>query len=228
MKNTTVNLGKLQSEIDSRKQTITNGNAINGVQPRMAFLHGLVESLQKNIPTHSSELIKEVDNKVAIKNNEKPVFKPNSSLVQTTQNRNQPKQQPQQLNEIDDIGREELMYQKLNSKQKGSTLYGEIENLIQPQYPNQQYPLQYPNQQYPNYPQYPNQQPQVMNESVENICNKYLNENLLYIVEDSFKNAVVEMYAVERIKQVLTENKEIIRGVILEVFKEIQSKKKTQ
>lgn len=227
MKNTTVNLGKLQSEIDSRKQTIPNSNAINGVQPRMAFLHGLVESLQKNIPTHSSELIKEVDNKVAIKKNEKPIFKPNSSLVQTTQNRNTPiqiEQQPQKLNEFEDISREELMYQKLNSKQKSNTLYGEIENFIQPQYPNQQYP----NQQYPNYQSSPNQHPQVMNESVENICSNYLNENLLHIVEDTFKNAVIEMYAVERIKQVLTENKEIIRAVILEVFKEIQSKKKIQ
>ena len=225
----TVNLGKLQAEIDSHKKSKTNNNTINGVQPRIAFLHGLVESLHKNIPTASTELIKEVDNKVSIKNNEKPTFRPKADVIVNNQNRNVSRvnNQPQQLNEIDDISREEQMFQQMNKKSGNSTLYNDIEKFTQQQYPqypqNQQYPPQYP-----NYPQYPNQQPQVMNESVENICNNYLNENLLHIVEDTFKNAVVEMYAVERIKQVLTENKELIRGVILEVFKEIQNKKKSQ
>ena len=42
------------------------------------------------------------------------------------------------------------------------------------------------------------------------------------------KDVIIEMYAVERIKKVLTENKEIIKSIVYETIRELQAKSKNK
>jgi len=65
-------------------------------------------------------------------------------------------------------------------------------------------------------------------ENVKKIVDNYLIDNFGPVVEEAIKGTIIEMYAAERIKEVLTENKEMIRAVIIEVIKEISDKNKAK
>ena len=67
-----------------------------------------------------------------------------------------------------------------------------------------------------------------LNESVRKIVNNHLVENFGTVLEEAIKNTVIEMYAVERIKLVLNENKDLIKTVVYETIRELQKKKKSQ
>jgi len=86
-----------------------------------------------------------------------------------------------------------------------------------------------------NNPQYAGQPMQIneayLTENVKNTVNNYLSENLGPIFEEAIKSTIIEMYAVERIKEVLTENKEMIKTLVYDTIREIQAanaKKKVQ
>jgi hypothetical protein len=63
-------------------------------------------------------------------------------------------------------------------------------------------------------------------ENVQNVVKGYLTENLGPIFEEAIKNTVIEMYAVERIKEVLNENRDLIKSVVVETIKEIRDRSK--
>jgi hypothetical protein len=67
-----------------------------------------------------------------------------------------------------------------------------------------------------------------LTESVKRTVNNYLMENFGPIVEEAIKSTILEMYAVERIKEVLTENKEMIKSVVYETIRELQNKNKNK
>ena len=63
-------------------------------------------------------------------------------------------------------------------------------------------------------------------ENVKKVVNNYLTENLGPIFEEAIKSTIIEMYAVERIKEVLHENKEMIKSLVYDTIREIQQKNK--
>ena len=65
-------------------------------------------------------------------------------------------------------------------------------------------------------------------ENVKKVVNNYLTENLAPIFEEAIKSTIIEMYAVERIKEVLTENKEMIKTIVYETIRELQAKNKNK
>jgi hypothetical protein len=67
-------------------------------------------------------------------------------------------------------------------------------------------------------------------ENVKKIVDNYLIENFGPVIEEAIKGTIIEIYAVERIKEVLQENREIVKSIVLETIREIQanSKKKAQ
>jgi hypothetical protein len=69
---------------------------------------------------------------------------------------------------------------------------------------------------------------QYLIENVTKIVNNYLVENFGPILEEAIKGTILEMYAVERIKEVLHENKDMVKAVVIEVIKEIQAKSKSK
>ena len=63
---------------------------------------------------------------------------------------------------------------------------------------------------------------------MKKIVDSYLIDNFGPVVEEAIKGTILEIYATERIKEVLTENKEMMKTVIYEVIKEISDKNKAK
>ena len=138
----------------------------------------------------------------------------------------------------DGVDREALLYADLE-KRKRQTLAESIET-VAGQLPNGGIPpvVNYNGQQLlTSLPQQATMQNQMgqpvsineaaLQENVRKLVNNHLVENLSPILEEAIKNTVIEMYAIERIKEVLYENKDLIKKVVYETIRELQKKKKS-
>ena len=222
--NKSINLNMLKDEIDNRKreknQVSTEVNGVNRtMSARDGFLTGLLESFQTGRDTHSSVVVKEVVNKVAEKAGEKTPIRQAATLPPM---QNQPSQ-PQRITEMDmSPERDEQLYYDLEKKRK-QTLVESLEGFAKtPQMgtPMNNQPMNNGNGMMIN--------EAYLTENVKNVVNNYLAENFGPIIEESIKSTILEMYAVERIKEVLHENKDLIRTVVIETIKEIQAKTKAK
>lgn len=210
-----VDLNKLKSEIDSRKKE--RGMVAESVQggkllPKDQFLNELVSSLQTGKPTAASNLIKLVENKTAVKHGE--VAKHNIDELPIAQ-----RPASRKLDEVDmSPERDELLWAEMERRKK-QTLYESTQNINQPvaSIPNNA-----------NYGKPMNLNEQYLAESVKNIVNNHLVENLGPILEEAIKSTILEMYAVDRIKEVLHENKEMMKTLVYETIREIQAKSKNK
>lgn len=213
-----LDLSNLRTEIEERKgkkNMVSSqlGESVGtNVAPKDVFLNGLLTSLNTGKETSSTQLIKVIENKAAVKNKETPKFK--EATYQP------PKQNKVNENYESSPDREALLWHDLE-KRKKETLAESMENYLGTGQPQQQQ-----NQKQFNPKQQPNEG--YLIETVKTIVNDYLSENFAILLEDSIKNVVIEMYAIERIKSVLGENKEMIRSEILAVIKEIQAKAKAK
>jgi len=213
-----VDLSKLKDEIDNRKngKMITSGyGAGNKVAPRDEFLYGLMESLKSGKETSSSALVKTVENKVASKRGESRL--PISDLVSPQQYQVQ-RQAPQRINEEDmSPERDEQVFIDLENKRRKQTLAESMESYIGAPRTNQMQ----------NNPNIPNQLNEgYLMENVRKMVNEHLIENFGPIVEEAINSSIIEMYAVERIKKVLHENKDLIETVVIETIRKLQAKNK--
>lgn len=214
MKNV-VDLKKLRSEIDSRKkEKIDESGIIGGKKPKDSLLYGLVSSLSTGQENTSIKIIKEIDNAAALKMGEKPKMKINENVVDV---------EPPKTKTIDTSSsqeRDELMWREFEQRKK-QTLTESMAAYINP------------NQHGNNINPTSHHTPQLVNEgyvveNVKKIVDGYLVENFSIIVDEAIRSAVIEMFAIEKIKTALNENRELIKGVVYEVIKEIQVKAKAK
>jgi hypothetical protein len=211
-------LNKLRTEIDSSKKERRNvAESVQGsaLLPKDVFLNELLTSLKTGQPTQATNLIKVVENKTAQKFGEvaKHEVVPIASQQRFTPQQN--------LNEVEmSPERDEQLFADFERRKK-QTLAESIQ-----QY-NTTPPVGSPmTNVVPQRPMPLNEQ--YLAESVKNLVNNHLAENLGPIFEEAIKNTILEMYAVERIKEVLNENKEIIKSLVYETIRELQAKKKAQ
>lgn len=226
-------LNKLKTEIDNRKrernvQASPMSVAASGnVAPRDAFLYGLLESLNTGKETASTSLMKTVENTVAAKKGEATKF--TSQPVEQQEQRSHipipPRQQnTQRLNEVGMSPERDDMYFAEMERRRKMGLAEQIQSFNNtpmmgtPMNNNLQMPMQMPMQLNEGY----------LIENVKKVVDNYLNENLAPIFEEAIKSTIIEMYAIERIKDVLTENKEMIKSIVIETIKEIQQRSKAK
>lgn len=238
---TKLDLNKLREEIDKEKQNKNivpsrlgeNSMPVNSGAPRDEFLHGLVASLNTGQASASSNLLKEVHNTVVEKKGGDKSINPTAAPTQPSNRGNARQNQVQPVNMSQD--REQQMYNDFQ-KMKTNTLAESIEQFSGGQQVNGQQSTMtnFNGQQYltsiPNNAQQPmNNAPMQMNEAaVKGVVNNYLSENLGTVFEEAIKGTIIEMYAVERIKEVLNENRDLIKKVVVETIREIQQKNKAK
>ena len=220
-----IDLNKLKAEIDigkkKRVSSILGENTGANIVPRDEFLNGLLTSLHTGKATPSSNLIKIVENKTAKNEGEIPkhIISNNDIPVQTRTN-NQPVQPIRQVNRNDiaemSPERDEQLFADLEKKRK-KTLTESLESFAKPGQSQSIY-------------QQPNQtiNESYLNENVKRVVNNYLTENFGVILEEAINSTIIEMYAVERIKSVLQENKELIKTIVYEIIRELQAKSKNK
>ena len=224
MAKNSVNLNKLKEEIDIRKKeknmvsSRLGENVGSGVAPRDTFLNGLLTSLKTGSETASSNLIKLVENKVAAKQGETVRHSVDETkIVPSAPLRNAIPLDNQTVDMSPE--RDEQLFADLENKRK-QTLAESMQTYVggnKPQ-PAQQRPQMNLNEGY-------------LVENVKKIVDNYLIENFGPIVEEAIKSTILELYAVERIKEVLQENKEMVKAVVIETIREIKQandKKKAQ
>jgi len=214
-------LNKLKDEIESRKREKSvapqgmGEQSHIGASPRDTFLYGLMESLKTGRDTASTNLIKIVENKTAAKHGE---------IAKHVVNEVAPVQHPIQREQIDmSPEREEQMFFDLEKKRKQTIAESMQEYIKTPQIGT---PMN-------NNPAVGGRTAPILNEAylvenVKKVVDGYLAENLAPIFEEAIKSTIIEMYAVERIKEVLHENREMIKTVVIETIREIQAKNKAK
>jgi len=220
-----VDLNKIKEEIDVRKRergVLSEKVQGTTLMPKDQFLNGLLTSLQTGHDTASTNLIKLVENKTAAKHGE--VVRHNIETIAPV-----PPTRPIQggipLEQVDmSPEREEIMFRDLEAKRKRTLAESMQQYYNTPVVgaPMNNAPTAMPlttggvpmlNEVY-------------LSENVKKIVNGYLTENLGPIFEEAIKSTIIEMYAVERIKEVLQENREMIKSVVIETIKEIQARSK--
>lgn len=218
-----VNTRKLKEEIESRKKEKGQvpshlGESHGDGSPKDKFLNGLLVSLKTGRDTASTNLIKTVDNVVAQRLKETPKMKVTENIVVE-----QPRSIPKPAAPVEmSPEREEQMWQEFQ-KTKKQTLAEQMSAFMGG---NQTAG----HNNYQSQPQQFGQQP-MLNEaalinSVKGVVDKYLMENFGNVVEDAIKSTILELYAAEKIKEVLTENRDLIKSVVIETIREIQAKNK--
>ena len=216
----TVDLNTIKNEIDNRKRE--RGIVTEHVQgatllPKDQFLYELQTSLNTGQETKATKLIKLVENNTAIKQGETPKHNVDTAVLPPPQRPVQKQYLPEQVDMSPE--RDEDLFRDLENKRK-QTLAESIQGYMNTP------PVGAPMQNKP-----PTGPPMQLNEvylaeNVKKIVNNYLTESLGPIFEEAIKGTIIEMYAVERIKEVLQENKEMIKSVVIETIKEIQAKSK--
>jgi hypothetical protein len=215
-------ISKIKNEIEKskREKNMTQsafGESVGpNLAPKDAFLHGLVEAIKTGRDTVSTNLIKTVDNKASEKAGETP-----KHVISETQVARKPIEKPRSVEMSPE--RDEDLFRDLE-KRKKSTLVESMQGYINP--PQGHKPAAVPLSE--NVYQQPMLNEAYLAESVKKIVNNHLVENLGPVLEEAINSTIIEMYAVERIKEVLRENKELIKGVVVEVIKEIQAKAKAK
>jgi len=232
-----LDLNKLKDEIHKEKQ---NRNIIpsqlgesvgTGVAPRDVFLHGLQASLKSGQENPASTLIKVVENKVAEKHGGVKVHTVNETAPTAVATPTVAAPSPE---------RDEQLFADLEKKRK-QTLAESISN-FQGNAPAGETPpaVNYNGTQYLT--SAPAGSPTVaapagatmqinevaLVENVKNVVHGYLDENLGTVFEEAIKGTIIEMYAIERIQEVLNENKDLIKSVVIETIKEIRDKSKVK
>jgi len=213
-----INLNMLKDEIENRRsgKNIVSSrlgeNVGSGLAPKDVFLNGLLEAIHTGRETASSSLIKTVDNKVGTKRGE-------SSRLQISETAQAPPRIPIPTSENFDMSpeRDEQLYRDMESRRK-QTLAESIEGYSK--IPSMGAPMQ-------------NGVPMQINEAyltenVKKIVNNYLIENFGPVVEEAIKSTIIEMYAVDRIKEVLHENKDLVKTIVFETIRELQAKSKNK
>lgn len=231
-----LDLNKLRDEINKEKQNrnimpSNLGESVsNSGSPRDEFLHGLISSISTGKPTPATNLIKGVENKVAEKKGEvKRHIVEDNQLIQQTQPARRTSSMPVDMS----LDREEQLFRDLEAKRK-MTLAESIEGFSHGNVNNNAPVVNYNGQQFlTSKPNIQKEVPEQLNEgvlveSVKNVVNNYLSENLGSVFEEAIKGTIIEMYAVERIKEVLNENRDLIAGVVKDVIREIQAKNKAK
>lgn len=232
-----VDLNKLKAEIDNRKREkgiipSNLGEGVVGSGPRDTFLNGLLMSLKTGKSTPSTNLIKVVENTVAEKHGggTTHIIKEAVPVRQPTNNAHTTNS-PQRIDMSPE--RDEQMFQDL-AKKNNQTLAESISNFTGTHGGTPTSPVvDYAGKQYLTSPPQDAVLPQNLNEaalveSVRGMVNTHLSENLGSIFEEAIKNTIIEMYAVERIEEVLHGNKDLIKDVVVETIKEIQARSRAK
>lgn len=225
-----LDLNKIKDEIHKEKQSRTTiapsqlGESVGaGVSPRDAFLTGLLQARETGADNASTTLIKVVENKVAEKHGGTTTHVVNKAAPTPTQRPTTIDMSPE---------RDEQLFADLETKRKqtlaesiaayqGNAPAGTVPPAVN--YNGQQFLTSAPAGTTPAGTVMQINEAALV-ENVKNVVNGYLSENLGPIFEEAIKNTVIEMYAVERIKEVLNENRDLVKSVVLETIKEIRAK----
>ena len=216
--NTGLNLNNLKAEIEQRKKeqrdtSMKLGEPVReNAVPKNGFLYSLQQSVNNGQESHATKMIKLVENKTAVIKDEKPIYSDvelashKHSDVAAIPNKKEKIPIAQSIDERDDVY--DKQFEELKNEIRAKRGLAEAMNEYVPQSSDKKQSFETPHLN------------NVLNESIEAVIDKKLMENFEMLAEDAVKNTIVEIYAIERIKNVLQENNELLRTKIFEIIRE--------
>ena len=227
-----IDLNKIKNEIDTRKNeknmvSSQLGEKVGtGVAPRDTFLHGLLEARETGKDNASTNLIKVVENTVTATHGGVATHVVNEAPAPAVPATRKPIEMSPE--------RDEQLFADLEKK-KNATIAESISNFQGGAATSTPAPtINYNGQQMltsipANAPVSTGQiNEAALVENVQTIVNSHLQQNLGPIFEEAIKGTIIEMYAIERIQDVLRENRDLIKDVVVETIKEIQARTKAK
>lgn len=211
---------KTQMSVEQPTRQMSGGNKDH-------FLHELLESVNTKRPTEAVKKLKTIDRAAENKRRANAGLPPkefnDNDYVPSAPERRKESYSEPRLSEEHLRERDDLFEQNLNKRQSSKSMTEELAQYAgNTGYNNQHYPQQ---GQY-NYPQGQPQSPNILIEQATNITHQFMNENFAGIVHEAMKSTIVEEYKQERVNKALRENREIIKEIVIDIIKEIQSKSK--
>jgi len=230
MGNNKIDLNIIKEQISKRRHEV-GATPEQKKQNRDSFLNELLHSRNNGVPTKASEKIKIVE-KVSDKvvNGRVPAehsgkYVDPNLLAHVNTPKQSSQYNPQPVNEGYDE-RDNRFDSQINS------LYDQYRTGAQPQRPQ---PNQFGMLSEQQVAQLMSERggtqvPQngLITEQVGSAINNFINENMGVIVEQAMKNAVMEMYSIERIKKTLDENRDLIQKIVIDTIKMLSDRKKAQ
>lgn len=208
--NSKVDFSKIKEELDNRKKNLVD-NATAETLPKDNFLFELSNSLKNGSISRATERIKLIEDKAAEKNKEEPIFNVASNPLLPKQKSIQQEQVKRPVYD-EGIDREEQMFNNINRKNRNSSMSEAIGEFAG------------------NSKQYSKQSTgineEMLEKTVNNLVIKYLTENLETILSEVIKDTMLEIFAKDRIKTALNEDKETVKKIVYDVIKELQQKNK--
>lgn len=210
-----VDFGKLRQEIEGKKKEI--GVA---VEPKDKFLHQMLSSLDGGRVNESVKRVKVITDLANVKKGEKPIFHGDDNTLR--ENVGNIENSKHRTNQINGDYREEMMYgdafnkmrKNVNNTEIPGTLLEELEK------------FQNKNGSLNQIARERNNDSKVINEEfIKEEFNKILLENYQMLFEDSLNSKIIEMFAIDRIKNVLFENKALLRAVVIDVIRDLKNEK---
>lgn len=216
--NKSIDLTKLKDEIHTRKQNKGNTPDESGNAPKDNFLNNLVESLNTGRQTEATDKLKKVDAIASEKSGDKMPASNNSGTVASETSKYSQQQQPQSNSynppaPTNGNERDEKLYEEFERRKKEMLGGGAAST---PQASQQ-----------PTAPQQRQSGSQFVNEDkLYETVNNVISEKFAVVVEQAMKDSIVEIYSAARMKEVLEENRDTIKKMVIETIRELQSKKK--
>lgn len=211
-----LNLDQLTKEIDLRNQEkgVANYGGNNGARKDI-FLSELKNSLERGVETTATTTIKLIENKAAIKNREVPIHNISNDQGNTQRPTNNVNYQRRgMVNE--DTDREDQQFNDIKSRRSG--LADAISSFDGGSQQQQNRPMNNSGGQSLN--------ENAVNDAVIKCVNAYLSDNLAFVLEGAIKETILDLYAMDRIKQVITDSPEILEASIIKTFRKLQDKQK--
>lgn len=214
-----LDLKNLKREIDARKKEMGDNLSEGKINDKVAkdrFLNGLLNSLNSGQPTEASQRIKAVDEsaekKILTKKGGVPTSGKSSSMSEELATL-----QPNTSASVNNVptnapDRDELLNEEYKRREK------EYLDGLRAGYGN---PNPNPNVQASSQQHFSHGN---LNESVKRV----IDENFAHIVGEALKDAIVEVYTNEKVREIMLENRDTIRKVVIETIRDLQKKKKPQ
>lgn len=210
------NIDLIQKEIERKKREKPQISTSNTTQVKNKFLNDLVKSLNEGVETESVAKIKKAGNESLNYDKKRGYDFVEDEIFK------QPKTPPTHFTSTkqpihEDGMREEQMYQ--NFKKPGQGLGDALSQHVNSGHN-------------PNYNTSTTPQQQttlnegVLKQKIQEQLDGYLASNVGEFFDGAVKNVVIEHFTKSRIKEVLLENKELFKEVVIDVIKELRKKSK--
>lgn len=209
-----VDLSKLREEIDSRKKVNNVGNqGSGGKAAKDTFLNELLTSVKTGQESRSTKILKMVEQKAVEKTGDKPTSSSRGETMVEAIGKHSGggNTAPTPPEYTGDEDRDHLLHEEYNRRMK--EMFGEGAKELMPKQSQQAKPQ-------------PKQQ--INEEYLVDMVKKTISENFAPVVEQAMKEAIVEIYATERIKDVIQENESLIKNIVINTIRELQRKKKSE